>query len=564
MTGYESSPFADRHPPVSILAGMHGQLRAKPVADVCRELAETRATGVLHIAGLESAGLLVFDQGRLVAASSPTPGSRLGDRLVNGGLLAEAALERVLEEQTDASPGERPRLGQLLVDRGLVPLDAVRLVVQEQLLDAVFDLVDWRDGTYRFEADAQPDAPEVPLAVPVDQALMEVSRRREEWESVSEAIPTLDAVPRFREGASTSTADLEPDEFAVMASVDGARSVRDLAYDLGYGEFEAARVVYALSLLGLVEVVPPVDEIGAALDDALAYVGGQAAEEPAWEHAPASGHRVDTPETAHGADAPSPAPPAADEPDGAEEPHGLEVGDLAEEADGLDELTATVNDFDEPSDDAEAPDEPAAREPDWSASADDDPDVWSSLDELGGLGEPDGREDSPPPAPSPTAHGDAPEPTAHGDAPGPTAHSDAPEATTQGEALEPPPEERTLEADLPDMSGFEELRLADRNEKPTAAPTPPEPEPTPEDASPTSPPPRRWSPAAADGDVSEFLRELSRLALDDDEEADDAQTPSTPPPADTRPPAPQPPRRPTPPPREEPKKKKRGLFGFGS
>jgi hypothetical protein len=477
------------------------------VADVCRELAEASATGVLHIAGLESAGRMVFDQGRLVAASSPTPGSRLGDRLVNGGLLAEDSLERVLEEQTDAPPGERPRLGQLLVDRGLVPLDAVRLVVQEQLLDAVFDLVDWREGTYRFEADAEPVAPEVPLAVPVDQALMEVSRRREEWESVSEVIPTLDAVPRFREGASTSTADLEPDEFAVMASVDGVRSVRDLAYDLGYGEFEAARVVYALSLLGLVEVVPPVDEIGAALDDALAYVGGHAADEAAAEQASRA--------TA-AAEAPAP---------------------TTDEADGVDELAQAVAGFDDPSDSTGAPAED--RELDWSASDEDEPELWSSLAELGD----DVDDDQEAPATDATAA--EPQP------------ADAPEASSAERA-------RTLEADLPDMSGFEELRLADRDQQTSAPPEPVEAAPTAEDATPQQPAPRRWSPATADGDVSEFLRELSRLALDDEEE-DEAEPPAAqPPPADNRPPAPQPPPRPAPPPREEPKKKKRGLFGFGS
>lgn len=503
---------------------MHGQLSARSVADVCRELAEASATGVLHITGLEAAGRLVFDQGRLVAASSPTPGSRLGDRLVNGGLLAEEALERVLEEQTDVEPGERPRLGQLLVDRGLVPVGAVRLVVQEQLLDAVFDLIGWRDGTYRFEADADPDTPEVPLAVPVDQALVEVSRRREQWEALSEVIPTLDAVPRFREGASTSTADLEPDEFAVMASVDGTRSVRDLAYDLGYGEFEAARVVYALSLLGLVEVAPPVDEIGAALDDALAYMGGQAASAEAPQPTAAP---------------PSPAAPAP----AADAPAPAQDAPPADDHEGIDELTRAVAGFDAEEPDAGDGRDGADTEPvaeaaglDWSASDEDEPEPWSSWDEM---------------APPEQEQRPQPDPAAHDEGAGP----------------EQPPQERTLEADLPDLTGFEELRLADRDE-PDPAPEP-EPEPPAEEPAPAPPAsssPRRWSPTTADGDVSEFLRELSRLALDDeDEEEDGPQAPAEPPAQPPRqPPAPEPRSRPAPEPREEPRKKKRGLFGFGS
>lgn len=493
---------------------MHGQLSTRSIADVSRELADARATGVLHIAGADAAGRLVFDQGRLVAATSPTPGSRLGDRLVNGGLLDEEALHRVLDEQHETATGERSRLGQLLVERGLVPIDAVRLVVQEQLLDAVFDLTGWREGTYRFEADADPDTPEVPLAVPVDQALVEVARRREEWATLTQVIPDLDVVPRFREGATTSTADLEPDEFVVMASVDGLRSVRDLAYDLGYGEFEAARVVYALTLLGLVEVVPPVDEIGAALDDALAYVGG-------------------------------------DEPAGTEDEDAAGALADAVAAFGHDDPPATAGD------DAEAP------APDWSSPADvEEPEPWTSWDEVVAPGgEPAGPET--PAAPAPAADSaETPAPDPHEAVAGQEPWSGRASGAEHAD-------DETLEADLPDLSGFEELRLADRYEEPTPGPTE---EPADEQSPPAHaadppgepPAPHRASPQTS-GDVSEFLRELSRLALDDEEAESETDEPTgTPDPAPgATPPPPQQQRRPAPSSREEPKRKKRGLFGFG-
>jgi hypothetical protein len=479
--------------PTSILPLMHGQLTDRSVADVCRELADAGATGVLHVAGIDVAGRLVFDQGRLVAASSPTPGSRLGDRLVNGGLLEEEALHRVLEEQSGTPQHDRSRLGQLLVDRGLVPVDAVRLVIQEQLLDAVFDITGWRHGTFRFEHDAEPDAPEVPLAVPVDQALVEVTRRREEWAELSEVIPDLDAVPRFREGASSSSANLEPDEFAILASVDGQRSVRDLAYDLGYGEFEAARIVYALTLLGLLEVELPTDEIGAALDDALAYVSGQA--------------------------------PERDEAVGADE---AASGDVAvSEAGTAGEPSATV---------------PGAEV--------EEPAPWESWN----------------PAPDPAS-----EPTA------PTAAEAATAAdATPADDAEP----ADLEADLPDLSMFDDFDGDVAPEQPTSGPddlgaedettdaaasqleaSAADPGPQSDDAgffatTPAPPPP---APAEeSDGDVSEFLRELSRLALDDEPEESGS-------PASSGGAAPEPPPRPrsAPEQREEPKKKKRGLFGFG-
>jgi hypothetical protein len=239
-----------------------------PAADVCRALAVDGSSGVLEIEGPDGRGTVVYDRGDIVAAGSPTPRARLGDRLVSAGLLDEDDLAGVLRSQSGAGEG-RP-LGSLLVAEGLVTEDAVRVVAQEQVIDAVFDVVGWPYGAFRFDHDGESAAPPaIPVRFAVDDLLVEVSRRHEEWADVRRVIPDLDAVPAFRAGASSAQAALEPDEFTLLASIDGERSVRELADDLGYGHFEAARIVYGLALLGVVEVTLPEDEVGRALEEAL-------------------------------------------------------------------------------------------------------------------------------------------------------------------------------------------------------------------------------------------------------------------------------------------------------
>lgn len=248
---------------------MRGDLVQKAAADVCRELAAQGASGILAIDGPKGPGRVVFLDGDIIAAVSPTPRARLGDRLVGAGELAPEDLAEALALQ-DAQPLP---LGSLLVERGMVRRDAVRVFVQEQILDALFEIIRWRYGAYAFTPDDIARDQGVPLALVVDDALVEVSRRQQEWRELSQVIPDMSSVPSFRAGAATANAALEPDEFAVLASVDGERTVRDLAATLGYGEFEAARIIYGLNLLGIVDVRPPQDEIGAALEDALAGGG---------------------------------------------------------------------------------------------------------------------------------------------------------------------------------------------------------------------------------------------------------------------------------------------------
>jgi hypothetical protein len=479
---------------------MRGDLSETSAADACRELARRAATGALALEGPEGPGRILFVDGRLIAAVSPTPRARLGDRLVGAGLLDDDALTTALRLQAD-DPGST-RLGALLVGRGLVNHDAVRLFVQEQLLDAMFEIIGWRYGTFDFVEGRGAEIPEVPLELSVDDALVEVSRRQQEWDELSQLIPDLEAVPAFSSASSSASASLEPDEFAVLASVDGERSIRELAADLGYGEFEAARIVYGLALLGVLEVRLPEDEVGAALDEAFAYFS-----EPVEE---------DDDDGAPVGDAPVAAEPDEDEPD-------------------ADEPDADVPDEDEPHEDEPHEDEPHEDEPDADEPVDDEPTIDAPAaaapdedttgprrdldDDLGAILT--ALRDEPAPAdtaPAEPTDADDPGAGAADDEDGPTTWFVAPPeepAATAGDDQEP----ATTSGDADDG-------------------------PAPAAAGPTS-----------SADVSELLRELSRLAINEPPQPEEPRRRATD--DDPRP-------RPAAPPSDETKRKKRGLFGWGS
>jgi hypothetical protein len=456
---------------------MRGDLSEISAADACRDLARRRLSGALELDGPDGAGRVVFADGRVTAAVSPTPRARLGDRLVGAGLLDDDALTAALSMQADAP--RRTRLGALLVDRGLISRDAVRLFVQEQLLDALFEINGWRYGTFEFTDRANSDVPEVPLELSVDDALVEVARRQHEWAELSKLIPDLEAVPVFSGPGSTASASLEPDEFAVLASVDNDRSIRELAADLGYGDFEAARIVYGLALLGVVEVRLPEDEVGAALDEAFSYFS-----EPATGPEPDTDDQDATGEDATGEDAPA----------------AQAVDAASEEAAATEDHEGLAFTLDLPEGDLPV-DEPMAD----AGSADERVSDPSHTDDLGAIL---------------TALRDDPHPgdrSAQDDGAQAAPGADPGAETDAGDVAE------TVQADEPASDAGSEAQ-------PGSARAP-----------------------ADGGNVSEFLRELSRLAIDDPPPPKD---PPRPPPED-----PPPSRGPAP---EDARKRKRGLFGWGS
>jgi hypothetical protein len=496
---------------------MRGDLSETSAADACRDLARGAATGALALQGPDGPGRILFVDGRLIAAVSPTPRARLGDRLVGAGLLEDDALTTALRLQAD-DPGST-RLGALLVGRGLVSHDAVRLFVQEQLLDAMFEIIGWRYGTFEFVEGRGAEIPEVPLELSVDDALVEVSRRQQEWDELSQLIPDLEAVPAFSAASSSASAALEPDEFAVLASVDGERSIRELAADLGYGEFEAARIVYGLTLLGVLEVQLPEDEIGAALDEAFAFFSEP---DDAEERTP------EEPEERGSADVPP------DEQVGEVEraPTDEQVGEVEVWVSAPDEPDEPDEQLDEDEVLTDATEVPVEAEASVPSEPPVDEETWSDLETPGPRLELDddlgailtALRDEPAPAGGAATPPRSDADDHPGDHPGAGTTDDEDELATWFVA---PPEE------------------------PAAAEGDEAPAPTSDHAEVRATPPA--GPASA-ADVSELLRELSRLAIDEPPAKDEPRRGATD--DDPRP-------RPAAPPPDEAKRKKRGLFGWG-
>jgi hypothetical protein len=59
---------------------------------------------------------------------------------------------------------------------------------------------------------------------------------------------------RLSPSGSPGAVSLQPDEWQVLAQVNGARDVAEIAVELGHDEFTVARALYSLATAGLLEV----------------------------------------------------------------------------------------------------------------------------------------------------------------------------------------------------------------------------------------------------------------------------------------------------------------------
>ncbi|HEU5170555.1 MAG TPA: DUF4388 domain-containing protein, partial [Gemmatimonadales bacterium] len=233
---------------------LEGPLKELHIQDVFQLLDLGRKSGVLRVTSelRQTGGTVSFEQGGVVAASLGRDPQPLGARLVRAGRISRDELERARALQES---GDKRRLGDILVASGAISRRELDRQLKAQIEEAIFELVGWKEGYFRFEEGAACEAVvEAPVRIPTEALLMEAARRMDEWSRIEDKVPHLRVVPRLppEDSSISDRLELVPFEWEVLAAVDGQRDLHALAAALGRTEFDIARTVYALSTAGVI------------------------------------------------------------------------------------------------------------------------------------------------------------------------------------------------------------------------------------------------------------------------------------------------------------------------
>jgi Domain of unknown function (DUF4388)/Tetratricopeptide repeat len=236
---------------------LEGTLKDLHVQDVFQLLDLGRKSGTLRITSelRQTAATICFERGGVVAAALGSDPQPIGARLVRGGKITAEQLDRARSIQ---SGGDSRRLGDILLDIGAISRRELDRQLKAQIEEAVFDLLTWTEGYFRFDEGLPCHAAvEAPVRSPTEALLMEGARRLDEWSRIGSRVSHLGLVPRLPDQNGAAPLDLVPFEWEVLAAVDGQRDLHTLADVLGRSEFEVARTVYGLTAAGIVELADP-------------------------------------------------------------------------------------------------------------------------------------------------------------------------------------------------------------------------------------------------------------------------------------------------------------------
>jgi hypothetical protein len=220
---------------------LEGSIDAFSLPDIFALLSMTKKTGGLHLRRPHAHGVVWFTTGSLTGGASDVSRQGLARRVVGSTHLDADALQRAVDQ---ASGDDGLGVVRALQQAGVVDEGILHDLAGEHIVDTVFDLLRWPEGDFAFVVDeANPD--DVGVSRQVDDVVTEARRRLEAWKAVAAAIPSPAAVLSVP-AVLTTDPQLTRDEWALLALVDGRRSVAQIVGLAGRGEFS---VVSALAEL---------------------------------------------------------------------------------------------------------------------------------------------------------------------------------------------------------------------------------------------------------------------------------------------------------------------------
>ena len=218
--------------------------------DLLKWLRSARKTGALCVSHRAAIRRIYFTDGGIIACSSNEPHLLLGPHLVAHGWIDVVSLQECMKRQEGSGRG----LGGLLVERGKISEIDLQSTVTARAEEVIFGLFEWQRGSFRFEADHMPPSDVLSVEIDVQTVLNECARRQEEWDRIRSVFHSPNLVVQKSKGVLDPPTVASHLERKLFESIDGRRTLTDIAQLCRTSEYAAGRFLLRQVELGVVQL----------------------------------------------------------------------------------------------------------------------------------------------------------------------------------------------------------------------------------------------------------------------------------------------------------------------
>lgn len=248
-----------------------GDLGILGLANLLQAVSMSQSRGILSLTNGNQKALIQFCTEGIRLVSGASRALPLGRILIRSGKITNEQLEELLAEQRRSGR----RLGDLIIEEGLVSKEDMDRALREQVSEEIYELFSWDEARFYFAESDNEVLPNGagPLAmVLLDSNLLslmvEAARRADEIARFRSEMPVDQIVPVRLDG------DVPLDDLGVsrhaaselLPLIDGKRSIDAIIHESSYPKYTVLSTLYELKQRGLLalEGGAPADGTGAA------------------------------------------------------------------------------------------------------------------------------------------------------------------------------------------------------------------------------------------------------------------------------------------------------------
>jgi CheY-like chemotaxis protein len=232
-----------------------GDLGILGLANLLQVVSMSQSRGILSLTNGNQKALIQFCTEGLRLVSGAGRAIPLGRILVRSGKITSEQLDELLSAQKRTGQ----RLGDLIIEEGLVSEADMNQALREQVAEEIYELFAWDAARFYFaesDNDVLPNGAGPLAMVMLDSNILslmvEAARRSDEMARFRSEIPVDQLVPRRLDGEIPS--DTTVSKLAVLELldlIDGQRSIEQIVNESSYPKFTVLSALYDLKQRGL-------------------------------------------------------------------------------------------------------------------------------------------------------------------------------------------------------------------------------------------------------------------------------------------------------------------------
>ncbi|MEE9455610.1 MAG: DUF4388 domain-containing protein [bacterium] len=228
---------------------LKGDIADFDLADIIQLIGRGRKTGKLVISGARNYVTLYFKEGQAVFASPAHQRDYIGNILVRRGVVSQPDVEAALTVQRKLRKrGQNVRIGSILAAKGAITRETLGKFIRLQIEETVMAALSETSGHFEFVSEMELDDDDILIAVDPEWVILESSRQLDEWGEVGKNAPAPDAVFTINADLrSTTTINLEIDDWRLISLVNGSRTVEEIVNRSGLSRLAALRMISRLA-----------------------------------------------------------------------------------------------------------------------------------------------------------------------------------------------------------------------------------------------------------------------------------------------------------------------------